>query len=437
MKGALRVAVLLLSALRIQKWLLGIGAVLIIAGYLVPTRVFRVFALLGVILPLVPCLFAGGLLLRYFVAPRSIRLIPHARAQILGGMALFAFAVTTVGALAAANFLGAALLPLVWLRIAAATSVLMLSQFLLVSNALGVMLWMVMFVALVQSTLLPSVRQILLSIGQEPRFLGVIVIVTWGAFALWFLRTPVLNGMSDLNPPGKRALKVRTTPATAVRVFLSGDPSWLNALRSQLVGAVFVILCWGSLFAIMGRLTLADAMIKAMGAAMGLTAYSGISGWLVARRSKMLWLRGGLDRMGLFHLCEKQAWRCFGVMAAPMVGLFVGACLLKPSVAVGYTVMLAFHFCAGMCLLYLGLMHVQGWRGVDIICGTVLFLVWIISFVTTQLVLEIPWLLPVLIGAFLGVAFGLRTAAMRRWQHIDWLVCKQTRPPARDEVRAM
>ncbi len=87
MKGALRVAMLLFSALRLQKLLLGLGMLLIGVGYLLLTPASR---------PTIvgdgpdhsaraDSFFIAGLLLRYFVAPRGVRLIPHAREQMLGG----------------------------------------------------------------------------------------------------------------------------------------------------------------------------------------------------------------------------------------------------------------------------------------------------------------------------------------------------------------
>lgn len=436
MKGALRIAGLLLGAMRIQKLLLGIGAILIGVGYLPTESQFRLPSLLGVVIALGPSLLACGFLLRYFVAPRSVRLIPHARVQILGGMVLFALAVVTAGTLAASSYVGAPL-PLLWLRIAAATSVLMLSQFVFAGSVGGGMLWVVTSAALVQAIVFPSVRQILLSIGRDPWLLSSIVIVAWGVFATWFLRARILGGLSEPGARIPRALKVSATKATALRAILFGNPYSRNQYMGTCISALFVTVCWGSLFVTMDKtLSVTDAAVKAMGAALGFAAYAGIWGWVAARRSKALWLRGGLDRMGLFRLCETQAWKSFGAAATPMLALLALACVLKPEIGVAYTVLLTFHLCAGACLLYFGLMHVRGWRVVDVVCGVVLALVWLMTFATTQMVLETPWLLPVLIAAFVAAALGLRMAAMRRWQRIDWLVCKPPRTPARDELPA-
>jgi hypothetical protein len=438
MNGALRVAALLFGALKIQRWLLCIGGALIAIGLLLPRPAFGVLVLLGVVFALVPAVLAGGVMVRYFVAPRSTRLIPHVRAQVLGGMALFWLAATTALTLALWNIgaAPAAFLPLLGLQIATLATVFLLSQFLLMSSVPGATLWLVGVVGFGQATLSPAVRELLTSIGRNPGLMLAIIVATWGSFALWFLRTPALKGPSDPNAPGWRVKKVTATHEAAVRAFLFGHPSGLHQFFSGLACAGFIVLTWGSLFAVMdGTSPVGDAALKAMGAAMGIGAYAGSGGWLVTRRSKSLWLRGGLDRMGLFRLCEIQAWKYFGATAASMLTVLALAWLLKPEMGLNYTVLLAFHFCAGICLLYFGLMHVRGNRALDLIIGAALFAVWIMSFVMTQVVLKTPWLLPMLVAGMLGAAFVLRLLAVTRWRRIDWLVCKMPRPPARDQVR--
>ena len=438
MKGALRVAALLFGALPIQKWLLCIGVLLIVLGFFLSAQSFGVLALLGVIFPLVPSLFAGGLLLRHFVAPRSVRLIPHAREQVLGGMVLFALAITTAVTLALGNLMStpADLLPLMWLRVATLASLLLLSQFLLVSSTAGAGLWLVMFIGFMEATTSASVRKLLESIAGSPGSLVAITLVAWVGFTLWFLRAPTLKGPTDGIVQAARVTRVSATPETAIRTFLFGNPSVLNQFMGGFLCAAFITLVWGSVFVLLHESPhFADAVVRAMGAAMGIGTYAGLGGWMVARRSRSLWLRGGLGRMELFRLCEAQAWKSFGATSVSILLLLAIAWLLDPSVGIRYAVLLAFYFCAGICLVYWGLMHVRGWRALDMASGVVLFLVWIMSFVTAQIVLKTLWLMPVLIAAMLGAAVVLRLVAIHRWQRIDWLVCELPRYPARDSVR--
>ncbi len=128
--------------------------------------------------------------------------------------------------------------------------------------------------------------------------------------------------------------------------------------------------------------TRASLMATAIG------AFAGISGWMVARRSKLLWLRCGLDRLELFRLCEREAWKSF-------VATAIGALLLLPLVwlrsasnGLEYTLLLMFQLCSGACLLYLGLTWVRGWRAVDVLSGLVFFIAWGAASVSTPFLAE-------------------------------------------------
>jgi len=438
MKGALRVTALLFGALPVQRGLLYIGAALIVLGFLLPAPALGVLALLGVTFALVPSVFAGGLLLRYFVAPRSVRLIPYAREQVLAGLVLFALAITTAVTLAIGNIMSAPadLLPLLWLRVATLASILLLSQFLLVSSTAGAGLWLVMFIGFMEAITSASVRKLLESIAGSPGTLLAITLVAWVGFTLWFLRAPVLKGPTDGIVQADRVTRVSATPETAIRTFLFGNPSVLNQFMGGFLCAAFITLVWGSVFMLLHKSPhFGDAVVRAMGAAMGIGTYAGLGGWTVARRSRSLWLRGGLSRRELFRLCEAQAWKSFGATSVSILLLLAVAWLLDPSVGIRYAVLLAFYLCAGVCLVYWGLMHVRGWRALDTISGFLLFLVWLMSFATAQIALKTLWLMPVLIAAMLGAAVVLRLVAVHRWQRIDWLVCKLPRYPARDSVR--
>lgn len=437
MKGALRVALLFFSAMRIQKWLFGAGALIIIVGYLMQVPPFGAPVLLGLVIALVPSLFAGGLLLRYFVSPRRVLLIPYARQQVLGGMVIAVVAIATAGTLAAWVLgFGADVLPLIWLRIAAPVSVVLLSQFALIASPAGMAAWFTGLIALSQAMMIAGGREFLLKMGNNPGLPGGIIVITWAAFAFWFLRARSFKAPSDVSTPRTPALKeVSATRTTALRAFLFGNPSQAYQVWGGFLAAVFVAVLWGFLFKVMSRGSFADSVTRAIGAALGLGAWAGMGGFLVVRRSKSLWLRGGLDRVGVFRICEALAWKSFGAKAVSVLAMLLVAWVIEPSLGVNYTVLLAFNFCAGACLLYYGLMHVRGWRAVDILCGIVLFSVWVMTFATTQLVLGKPWLMPALVVAMLTAAFVLRQVALHRWKRIDWLVCKPPRAPARDEVR--
>ena len=86
--------------------------------------------------------------------------------------------------------------------------------------------------------------------------------------------------------------------------------------------------------------------------------------------------------------------------------------------------MLLYQMSMGACLLYLGLLHVSGWRVFDVVCTIVLALTWIMTFPVLVNVMERPWVIPFLFGAMAAFAYVLRLVAVNRWERIDWLVCK-------------
>jgi hypothetical protein len=310
-----------------------------------------------------------------------------------------------------------------------------LSQFLLIGSATGLVLWMVLLMGVANLQVSSATRQVLRSIGQNPEWLAVVLVLAWVSFSIGFLRARSFKPPSGGVSPGKRMLRVSAKPETAVSAFLFGSPS----LRQQLTGngmpLGLVTVSIGLLYALMeSKNPLEESVIRTIGVLLGIGVYAGIGGWIVAQRSKSLWLHGGLDRMGLFRLCEAQAWKLFRVMLIPVLALLAIAWVIRPSVGISYSLQAVFSLCGGACLLYFGLRRVRGWRALDIVVAILVGGAWIAMFGAVQAIKGRPWLLPALIVMMLAIAFALRLSAMHRWRNIDWLVCKLPRQPARDET---
>ena len=427
-RGSLRVMLLMFSAMSVQKWLLRISAALIVIGYLLPLVVERFLVSMGLALPLVPLLFAGGLLLRYFIAPRTMRLIPHVREQVLGGIVLTVAAIATAVMLASWTFgLPPDRLWIMWLWVAAPTSVLLLIQFVLVTSLPGSIVWFVTISAIAQSLQSATVRAFVGTIAQNEWSLAGIIVGSWSALAFWLLRVRAFKSPTEIAPCGNRALKVSASHAAAIRAFLFGNPSFRYQFAGGFVATLIVGAVWTMVAVTQQTLHSAtDAMAKFTGPALGVGAFAGIGGFLVARRSKSLWLRGGVDRAGAFRICETQAWSFFGATVLSVLVLVAIVCAANPEIARSYLVLFLFHLCAGVCLMYLGLMHVRGWRVLDALCAIALSIAWLATFPTVTLLMKRPWLIPIVIAAMAGVTIAFRLIALHRWRRIDWLVC---RPP--------
>jgi hypothetical protein len=428
--GSARVMTLLFSALGIQKALLCVGAVLVAAGYvlnhLALLPIAQVLVALGLGLAVVPLVFAGGLMLRYFIASRRMQLIPRAREQVLGGMALTVATIATAVTLVFWSFgFPPERLWIVWLRVGVTTSLLLLSNFILVTSVPGMMLWFLALGAFSQALVFTAVRERLVALADSGWMMTAILAGSWLGYAAWFLGARSFKSPDETPLRERRRVKVQASSAAAIRAFLFGNPS----LRYQFSGGFVGTLIVGGSWTVVAVATqtvhsIADAIAKFAGPAFTLGVYAGMGGFLIARRSKFLWLRGGADRNELFRLCERQAWRFFGATAASLVALLAIAWVSKPEHGPTDLVMLLYQMSMGACLLYLGLMHVSGWRVFDVVCTIVLTLCWVMTFPVLANVMERLWVLPELFGGMAAFAFILRLVAVNRWARIDWLVCK-------------
>src|SRR6478735_5096052 len=198
MRGALRVALLQFTALPVQRWLLACGAVMVVAGYLLPAPAI-VIALIGLVIAFVPTLFASGLLLRSIAVPRVTQLIPKVRSQILGGMVLVPLIMATASTILALSLAPKADPVLIFLRVAAVVSVWLISQFVMISGTRGAGLW---FLVLTSAALAPGItvaRDLLSWIGNSPGLLIAALAVSWGGVAIWFLRGRPLRAPGVVN----------------------------------------------------------------------------------------------------------------------------------------------------------------------------------------------------------------------------------------------
>ena len=434
MKGALRVTLLLFTALPVQRWLLVGGGVMLVAGSLLPDEA-RVLGLIGLVVSFIPTLFAGGVLLRYIVAPRVMQLIPHVRLQILGAMALVpiifatAFTVVALGLQLDVDYL------LIWLRIAAVVSAVLITEFVLFGGAAGASLWfsLLIFVAVVPG--MTGSREFFRWIAQSPGLLIAALAVVWCGFAIWLLRTGALAAPRVSNTFGWGTPSVRTSRHNAVRAFLLGNPSLPAQFVGGLMAVVLITLLFGLIAWINGRAdSFVEVFTRASWMATGVGAFAGINGWMVARRSKVLWLRCGLDRQQLFRLCEREAWKIFVAMASGTLLLLPLVWLWSASNGLEYTLLLIIQLCSGACLLYLGLTWVRGWRTPDVLGGLALFIAWGITSLSTQYLVEHLSIALALSAAMLVVALALRLFGLYRWRRIDWLVCRPPLPLARSEM---
>jgi hypothetical protein len=151
---------------------------------------------------------------------------------------------------------------------------------------------------------------------------------------------------------------------------------------------------------------------------------------LVARRARMLWLRAGLDRAGLFVLGERTAIYAGGLMLlSAAVMLTTYSIAVRPELAMAILVFVIAQLAFATALLYFGLSLTRGWTVTDIFGGIGLGLLWILQMILLlpQNIIARPTVAPVVIGISLLLALLLRLHARGRWLSADWHL---VRPPA-------
>ena len=426
MKGALRVVVLLFTMFPLQRWLGSIALLLLaVACFGYPA------ALLGLILPLLAPVLTGGVVLRNMCSPRTLCLVPHGRVKLLCGVFLSALLITLTitllfWAIPKNGALPVSLAQLVAI-VAGIVSVALIAQFVLAANSYGVMLWLVLLGPMVVS--LPWLRHFLPGKVSAALFAG-IAVGCWLTFTIWFLRAPGFSttdrGFASSRRT-QRAIRFDMSSAAALRVLLLGQLSVGGMFLAGAIGAGIGESLGLYLFSRLPRaLSLPELMTRAMVIAVGVSAFAGFGGFMVTRRSRHLWLKGGLDRAGLFDLCERYAWRSFGATALPFIALPALAWLHDPAAAVFVAQFLLVNLSAAACMLYLGLMHIGGWVLREVLAAIALLGTWLTLTVVAQFPTRGPLLIPAILAGAVVIALALRAIAQRRWRRIDWLIC---RPP--------
>ncbi len=436
MKGALRVMWLIFAAFPIQRWLCAIGLLFIVAAFLIPGA--APLAILGLVLPVLPTLFGSGVILRVLLSPRTMRLIPRGRERVLAAMVL---ATLTISSLSTVVLWSLGLLHgsalVFWIRVEAVASLVLVTQFVSARRNFGPFIWMI--VLCIALPLLPrtTLAAVVKFFAARDGLLAAIAAAVWVGFGIWFLGVREFQNPNLIAARRGHLFKLRISSDIARRTFLLGAPSTdRRVIVSGAIGALALTVAWWLLLLITGtHASFAERVSDSLPFVLGLSAYGGMFGLRVTRRSRFLWLRTGLDRVGVFKACEAQAWRSYIAATISFSLLLPVAWAVSPSLPLlPLALSLTFHLALGTCLLYLGLMNVRGWTALDVILAIVLVGAWMTVTLLSVPAAKLgttPPLMPIWIGAAALGALAFRQIGLLRWRRIDWLVCK---PPTQTEV---
>jgi hypothetical protein len=431
MIAAARLALLYFSMHRFQRWLLAIGAGLLMIGVALGTvRIAGAIAVWVLETAAVPM---AALLFRELSLRQTTSLAPHVRPRLLASLILFAAVMALTSAVRAqVAYHDPLLFPDATVTATFATAVAL--RFSVVNLALlGLARWpvpfpswwpmIVLFVGIrwaIEGTGLPW----LLRARSDLLPLAVALNAgAWAAFASWYLTTPTFPARragAFRRTPGRPSEQRALTPARAIAVLLSDGVTvrWHQWVLSG--GAVLAVALW-----VLGLLLpppdIANLLLTMGGI---LAGQFGTAAAADAQRARMVWLAAG-SREEIFRLCERRALARCGTWAlgAGVLGVYGWVLGLVGPAGAAWGV--AFSVSLAGASSYAGLLFVTGHLA-RFVLATAVFASWLAGLALVLSALRVangqtsPWLaLPVV--ALLTEAVVARTIARHRWHEIDWL----------------
>lgn len=457
MNTVLRIALTYFELVPLQRWLnlgglllLAVGAVIgIFADTVDEAKGVFMACLFGVLLIVVVPALGGGFAMRMASRPSVTHLRPHGRLKVLLGTTLamtLIIVVLTVPTLAAnavmvlrdlqpANRFGepVAVLVVVW--------------------PLAAMSWIILFAtsrsmlgALAFPLVVMGAMKLAFLMNTYPK-LTIILLVTvgpaaWLVFSLWYMRGGrIQQPQAPFQYAGAEQTSIHwlfgaerphapATPAAARFHYLLGVGSYSIFLMSGVwIAALFLLMQVVVPKAAPTREGLMMVMLPF------LTFNSAVMGYTTARRARLLWLRTGADRAGLFRVAERLGV-CASMITWGIVGgsVLVYALVMNPQSAAATLLYVASQGIAALCMFYGGFALVKDWSAPDkaITVGLI-----VLFFVQLTVLGPRPdgsplqsWTALLLIAGVLALA--LRWYAQRQWRVVDW---RLVRPAALDGRR--
>lgn len=464
MTGVLATVRLMFTALSLQRWLAGAGALLallgaagMIADALGSPSVWAPLATImsGVLLVISPC-FLGGPLLRHLASSRAVRLLPHGRLQLFLGSLLTQLLIAAIAAATVAAFIGFVQLH-ERLRAGLLTSNGAAAAVFVVGFGMASLLFITMyygsghrlgFLGLLGWALLvrglsvafphcPAREFIASTRGLVLVFVGISSL--WALFAVAYLRAgriapPALGGSGDERIPLIQWLAARdgdaliaTSGRNATRLLLTGKYFGRRITR-PLLGIGAGVLCWYFVWTLRSNpvLELGKERVLAVINAYGAAVAAAASIQPMIGRARYLWLKALLDRGQLFRAVETESWRT--LLSISPFGLAISAylCLLAQVPIAVVTEILLLSFVSGGAMIYLVLLSTRGWRLIDASLITALSALWMFGLLQSMAGDGGSRLLLLLMAELLLIPL-LRAWARSRWLRIDWVVNRASR----------
>jgi hypothetical protein len=427
MSAALRVWWTFFTALPLQRWLGGIGAVscglLALLGFVLEQPLWVAGLVLLFVLAVFPTMFASPAVFRALSSPRANQLLPHFRGRMLGATALLVAAFLAIFALFFSGIASPASrappLELIGYAFAFATA-MFFWMFMQFGDWRWVWAWVVAPLVLGMVGLSPSTAAAVLTAIPAWAWPGAAG-VAWLVFSVWYVRVPRIRPLmvapqAHAGAWARAELDESVTREAALRVLVTAQPPGSRAIALGLAIALVVI----ATAMVVTSLTPAARFIPFTTFVWPFSTMIMLWGRAtpIVHRSRLLWLRMPGSRDTVRREIERALLRSLG----GAVLLLLGAAALYASPLFGAAPRevlagLGLAASAGLFSTYVAFASVPG-RALHLVSFAVM-----IALQMGLLARSSPSLqaVAVVTAAELGGALLFRALAVRRWRHVDWL----------------
>ena len=439
MKGILRSALLFCLAWRLQRLLLGASLLLavilrLIVALVQPCRAVTTASMLSGLFPVI-CVYGvlsiGTVTFRAASAPRTLRLMPYARLQLVLGILLAEvlltlFVTVNIGFMQGVNPGGT------FVRVFTMMSLSVFWLFFVFSNSPWQRWVATLVLCIVVAVLIWRLRTGIVLVRLDSAQFALVTLTAWPLFAAWYLRAkridsppPLISnwdsGIDNWGSGRTRRTKDIETRDAALNIYLLGRATVARACWPD-VGLTLALSVMFIVISALPRLDLAPVLILTFLIAGG-TCFQRVRP--IAQRARALWIRSGCSRWELFKTAERLSLQCMVWVGLAALVLSVVDWMILPHPSADWRYLFTVGVTTLLCDVYFGLVGVSrpslspfvvlasSALNMLILLPDSLWLSWGVSsshalIVTTEIV----------------VALALRYIAQWRWQRIDWLICK-------------
>lgn len=433
MKPLVTLCMLYFTTHRAQRWLAVISVILICVevGMQPVSPLGGALGLFGGLVLVLPIVTGAPFVFRALSVPQAHRLSPYFRVRML-----VALAIVLAACVLAAFVLLRTLTPI---EVPQQPALVLLSCGMLLVSAFVITLFSINGSTMRLLLFAPAFYAVLSWLARDGQAYltghpvgtaataATALIVLWVSFAAWYLHVGEIAPFGHFRKASIREVfRYNRLQREQGAPFLIGDESWGSAerlLMSLMTAAAGTSVLWAAQ-GLIGDLEqylplLLSGPVVVMYLTLPRTDY-------IAANSRSLWLRSGHSRNDIFGSCERELLRIYFWNAIFIAVLIAGvSTLVAAPNRLAMASVLVVCLSTGTFLLYLGAMHVNAFRTLDVVAA--------ISLVASEFVALWAILVQPTELAWLGLAIGFqfigscacRFVAKSRWRNIDWI---QLRP---------